>query len=155
MLSSSKLENGNSDPNPAFPTQLDSSESHFGGALGENLGRRHQGVDIFYHTSHIVITHISIFFTMSILARQTVRSARTALRQQQPLLRRNLHVENTHETVSFSNPNLPRPSGQKRWLSLHQCDTLLRAAIDWCRLVEDCRIALQRIAVQVVASLLT
>ncbi|CBQ67566.1 related to COX8-cytochrome-c oxidase chain VIII [Sporisorium reilianum SRZ2] len=45
---------------------------------------------------------------MSILARQTVRSARTALRQQQPLLRRNLHVENTHET------SLPFPSGPTR-----------------------------------------
>ncbi|SJX60202.1 related to COX8-cytochrome-c oxidase chain VIII [Sporisorium reilianum f. sp. reilianum] len=45
---------------------------------------------------------------MSILARQTVRSARTALRQQQPLLRRNLHVENTHETV------IPFPSGPTR-----------------------------------------
>ncbi|SYW76671.1 related to COX8 - cytochrome-c oxidase chain VIII [Ustilago bromivora] len=41
---------------------------------------------------------------MSILARQTVRSARTALRQQQPLMRRNLHVENTHETVSIHSP---------------------------------------------------
>ncbi len=42
---------------------------------------------------------------MSILARQTVRSARTAFRQQQaPMLRRNLHVENTHETVSGSPP---------------------------------------------------
>ncbi|SAM71798.1 related to COX8-cytochrome-c oxidase chain VIII [Ustilago bromivora] len=45
---------------------------------------------------------------MSILARQTVRSARTALRQQQPLMRRNLHVENTHET------SLPFPSGPTR-----------------------------------------
>ncbi|SOV03248.1 related to COX8 - cytochrome-c oxidase chain VIII [Ustilago sp. UG-2017a] len=45
---------------------------------------------------------------MSILARQTVRSARTALRQQQPLMRRNLHVENTHETV------IPFPSGPTR-----------------------------------------
>ncbi|SPO19813.1 related to COX8 - cytochrome-c oxidase chain VIII [Ustilago trichophora] len=45
---------------------------------------------------------------MSILARQTVRSARTALRQQQPLLRRNLHVENTHETT------VPFPSGPTR-----------------------------------------
>ncbi|ETS63428.1 hypothetical protein PaG_01711 [Moesziomyces aphidis] len=46
---------------------------------------------------------------MSILARQTVRSARTAFRQQQaPLLRRNLHVENTHET------SLPFPSGPTR-----------------------------------------
>lgn len=40
---------------------------------------------------------------MSIIARQTVRSARTALRQQQaPMLRRNLHVDNTHETVSVN-----------------------------------------------------
>ncbi|KIS71750.1 uncharacterized protein UMAG_10048 [Mycosarcoma maydis] len=46
---------------------------------------------------------------MSMLARQTVRTARTALRQQQaPLLRRNLHVENTHET------SLPFPSGPTR-----------------------------------------
>ncbi|SYW74142.1 uncharacterized protein UHO2_01007 [Ustilago hordei] len=45
---------------------------------------------------------------MSILARQTVRSARTALHQQQPLMRRNLHVENTHETV------IPFPSGPTR-----------------------------------------
>ncbi|KAJ1031926.1 hypothetical protein NDA13_002308 [Ustilago tritici] len=45
---------------------------------------------------------------MSILARQTVRSARTALRQQQHLMRRNLHVENTHET------SLPFPSGPTR-----------------------------------------
>ncbi|SNX81482.1 related to COX8 - cytochrome-c oxidase chain VIII [Melanopsichium pennsylvanicum] len=36
---------------------------------------------------------------MSILARSTIRTARTALRQQQPLMRRNLHIENTHETT--------------------------------------------------------
>nr|CDI51117.1 related to COX8-cytochrome-c oxidase chain VIII [Melanopsichium pennsylvanicum 4] len=43
---------------------------------------------------------------MSILARSTIRTARTALRQQQPLMRRNLHIENTHETVSVTIPSI-------------------------------------------------
>ncbi|CDR98620.1 hypothetical protein [Sporisorium scitamineum] len=52
---------------------------------------------------------------MSILARQTVRSARTAFRQQQaPLLRRNLHVENTHETVISPLPLGSHSQGARR-----------------------------------------
>lgn len=55
----------------------------------------------FYFVPHRIYASRPLV-NMSMLARQTVRTARTALRQQQaPLLRRNLHVENTHETVSF------------------------------------------------------
>ena len=46
---------------------------------------------------------------MSLLARQSVVIARQGLRQHaQPVLRRNLHVENTVETVSHTTPN-PSP----------------------------------------------